>query len=343
MIDTVKIYSEIDINIYTKIYNNSIIKSSHDNKNKTLLYEIVNDHLEGSYSSNLSVRIGSGVKYGFANKGYFIEIEGSLHKILKGYNSHNGYYNLQVICNNLIQIVENYYNIKLPTLENWFLQRADIAICFDLSNQHNVCTYINNLSNCRYPRRGFKFYKDESIYVSGTTTTLKIYNKLIEFKTHDLKKFKDTDFNIFDYLNQIKGFIRFECEIKKKMLKKIYNENNISVLKLNYEDLKKVWCDEFMKLLKFVSNDLEIINNRNDVYDKLKEVYSPLKARNLYNFYLNVIFDGVQNTKNKLSKSVFYRNIGNLRKLNIDLSQKIDIDTVDNRLDFNPFEWKEVV
>lgn len=343
MIDTVKIYAEIDKNIYQKIYNNSIIKSSHNNKTNSLLYEIVNDHLEGSYSSNLSVRIGSGVKYGFVDKGYFIEIEGSLHKILRGYNSHNGFYDLAFICDNLINIVEDYYGIILPDTTNWFLQRCDIAICFDIKNQHNVCTYINNLSNCRYPRRGFKFYKDESIYVSGTTTTLKIYNKLIEFKSHDLKKFRDTSFDIFDYLSTIKGFIRFECEIKKKMLRKIYNCNNISVLKFNYDMLKDIWSEEFMKLLKFINNDLEIINNRDDVYNLLNKVYSPVKARNLYNFYLNVIFDGVQNTKNKVSKSVFYRNISCLRNLNIDLSQKIDIDTVDNRLNFNPFEWKEVV
>ena len=127
------------------------------------------------------------------------------------------------------------------------------------------------------------------------------------------------------------------------MLRKIYNCNNISVLKFNYDMLKDIWSEEFMKLLKFINNDLEIINNRDDVYNLLNKIYSSVKARNLYNFYLNVIFDGVQNTKNKVSKSVFYRNISCLRNLNIDLSQKIDIDTVDNRLNFNPFEWKEVV
>jgi len=343
MIDTVKIYTEINKEIYNNIYNNSIIKSSHNNKTKTLLYEIVNDHLEGSYSSNLSVRIGSGSKYNFFNEGYFIEIEGSFHKILRGYNSHNGFYDLKFICENLIQLVESYYNIILPDINNWFLQRIDIALCFDLKNQHSVCTYINNLSNCRYPRRNFKFFQNESIYISGTTTTLKIYNKLLEFKKHDIKKFKDTDFNLFNYLSTIKGFIRFECEIKKKELRKIFNYNNINVIKFNYEILKKIWNDEFMKLLRFINNDLEIINTRNKVYEILNKVYTPIKARNLYNFYLNVIFDGIQNTKNKVSKSVFYRNMALLKNLNIDLSQKIDIDTVDNRIDFNPFEWKEVV
>lgn len=46
MIDTIKIYSEIDKNTYDKIYNSSIVKMSVDNKSQNKLYEIVNDHLE---------------------------------------------------------------------------------------------------------------------------------------------------------------------------------------------------------------------------------------------------------------------------------------------------------
>lgn len=343
MIDTIKIYTEISKDIYNAIYNMSIIKSSHNNKTKEILYEIVNDHLEGSYSSNLSVRIGSGAKYSFSALGYFIEIEGSLHKMVKGYNSHNGYYDLQFVCENLIEIVENNYRVILPNIEKWYLQRVDIAICFDLKNQHSVCTYINNLSNCRYPRRNFKFYQNESIYVSGTSTTLKIYNKLMEFKKHDILKFKNTNFNIENYINKIKGFVRFECEIKKKSLKKVYNMKNIPITKFKYEDLKKIWSEEFMKLLNFINDDLKIINDRNEVYNILNKIYSSVKARNLYNFYMNIIFDGLQNTKNKVSKSVYYRNIKVLRNLNINLSQRIDIDMVDNRIEFNPFEYKEVV
>ncbi len=58
MIDTVKIYAEIPFEIYTKIYCKSIVKSSVDKKTGELMYEVINDHLEGSYSSKLSVRVG---------------------------------------------------------------------------------------------------------------------------------------------------------------------------------------------------------------------------------------------------------------------------------------------
>ena len=106
MIDTIKIYTEIDKITYTSIYNKSIIKTSYNKLDGEVYYEIVNDHLLGSYDSRLSVRIGCGSKYQFTNLGYYIEIEGSYHKIIKGYNSHNGFCDLEFISKSLINMVQ---------------------------------------------------------------------------------------------------------------------------------------------------------------------------------------------------------------------------------------------
>ena len=290
------------------------------------------------------MRVGCGVKYGFVNKGYFIEIEGSYHKIVKGYNSHNGYYDLQFISESLINMVELSYNIKLPDIDNWYLQRCDIAICFDLENQNNVKSYINSLSRCNYPRRNAKFFYDESIYLSGTTTTLKIYNKLLEFKKHDLKHFNNTDFNIFEYIEKIKGFIRFECEIKKKMLKNIYeNENNIKIINVKYDDLKKIWGDEFMKVLQFIKNDLDIVRGREEVYKRLNDIYKPSKANLLYNFYCSIQLNGLKDVKRNTSSTTYYRNIKELKLAKIDFSQSYKVEEIENIFYFNPFIAKEVV
>ena len=168
-----------------------------------------------------------------------------------------------------------------------------------MQNQNNVKSYINSLSRCNYPRRNAKFFYDESIYLSGTTTTLKIYNKLLEFKKHDLKKFVNSNFNTLDYMNKIQGFIRFECEIKKKMLKNIYNnEKSIKLINIKYEDLKKVWCDEFMKVLQFINSDLKIIRGREDVLKRLNSLYKPAKANLLYNFYCAIQLNGLKDIKN---------------------------------------------
>ena len=67
----------INKNTYDKISNNSIIKTSYKKSTKEIFYEIINDHLEGSYSSSLSVRVGKGEKYKFIGQ-YYIEIERKL-------------------------------------------------------------------------------------------------------------------------------------------------------------------------------------------------------------------------------------------------------------------------
>lgn len=341
MIDTIKIYTEINKNTYDKIKSLSIVKNSIDNSKDILLYEIVNDHLIGSYDSRLSVRVGCGSKYGFSNLCYYIEIEGSYHKIVKGYNSHNGYYDLAFVSKSLIEMVELSYNIVLPVFSCWYLQRCDIAICYNLENQDNVKSYINSLSRCQYPRRNAKFYYDESLYLSGTTSTLKIYNKMLEFKKHDLKKINTSDFDLKNYLNIIKGFIRFECEIKKKMLIKMYNRKHIKILDVNYEDLKKVWCDEFMKLLKFIKNDLEIVRGREEVKERLNKLYNSSKSSRLYNFYCAIQLNGLIDTKGSMSRSVYYRNIKELKEAKVDFSQSYKIEEIE-LFYFNPFEFKEV-
>ena len=251
---------------------------------------------------------------------------------------------MEFISQSLIDMVELSYNIKLPDISNWFLQRCDIAICFDLNNQKNVKSYINSLSRCNYPRRNAKFFYDESIYLSGTTTTLKIYNKLLEFKKHDLKKFMNSKFNLLEYISTIQGFIRFECEIKKKMLKKIYNnDKHIKIINVKYNDLKNVWSEEFMKVLQFIKNDLDIVRGREEVLKRLNDIYKPSKANLLYNFYCAIQLNGLKDTKNNMSKPTYYRNIKELKQAKIDFSQSYKVEKIENIFYFNPFIAKEVV
>ncbi len=345
MIDTIKIYTMINKNTYDKIYNKSIIKTSYSMETGEIFYNITNDHLRGSYDTSLSVRVAEGVKYKFIDM-YCLEIEGSYHKILKGYNSHNGFYNLYEICQGLINLVSNSYNVKLPNIKHWFLQRVDIAIVFDLENQENVKRYLENLHSCNFPRRNLKNYSDyggTGLYVPGTTTTLKIYNKYQEFRNHDLKRFKNTDtFHIENYLDIIQGYLRFEIEIKKKKLESIYNKKYIRVRNVMYEELKKVWSEEFMKLLKFYDSELTIIRDREKVKNRLYGLYGETKGRNLYDFFCSLIVDGVLVVRNNMSKPSYYRKTKLLKDVGIDFSQKLDIKE-DNFIDFNPFTFEEIV
>lgn len=343
MIDTIKIYTMINNEVYNKIIHSSIVNSKINKRTGELLYQINSSCLIGSFSSSVNIRVGDGQVYGFKDYKY-LSIEGSYHKLICGYNSHNGFYDFLNICKWFISAVEYDFNIKLPNFKHWFLNRIDISIVYDLGDNINVCNYINNLRFCRYPRRNIKHYQDESIYCSGTTTTLKIYNKMLEFKKHDMKKLFKYNFDINNYLNEIKGFVRFECEVKKKKLQDIYDKKYIRIKNVRYDFIKNVWRDEFMKMLNFFESDLKIVKNKVDIENRLLFLYGNIKGRNLYNFYCSLMLDGVDNVKSNTSKSTFCRKINDLKSAGIDCSQKFEINLKqDNIIDFNPFEWKEVI
>lgn len=337
MIDTVKVFSFISKPIYEKIKFASNIKTMFNNAQGTIYYEIINDSLKGSFDSSLSVRVDSAARY--MMKGFVIEIEGSYHKIVKGHNAYDGYYNLSSITLNLKKLVENAYDVNLPSLKHWFLQRVDITRVFDLKENINVQKYINNFRTLTYPRRNLKFYEDESVYVSGQTSTLKIYNKLREFLKNDRKKVqKFSNFNIQAFCKKIDGYVRFECEIKKKKLKSIYRNNFIRVRNIIYEDLKKVWCDEFMKILKFDVSEVKKVKNKESVLKRLNSIYDNRKANDLYNFYLAIKVDGEKSIKSNMTKTTFYRKRKELKNAGVDFTGCFKIYEEDiTFIDFNPF------
>lgn len=67
MIDTLKIVTQINEQIYKIISSKSNIKCMYNKSTGEIFYEIINDSLECTYDSRLSVRVSSGSKYGFFN------------------------------------------------------------------------------------------------------------------------------------------------------------------------------------------------------------------------------------------------------------------------------------
>ena len=91
-----------------------------------------------------------------------------------------------------------------------------------------------------------------------------------------------------------------------------------------------------------IKKDLKVVRDREEVYERLKLVYKPIKARNLYNFFVAVQFDGLDTLKNRLSETSYYRNLKELKECKIDISQRYEIRDYENIISFNPFEWEEV-
>ena len=270
--------------------------------------------------------------------------------MIRGYNSHNGFYDINEVVQGLINLFSNGFNLELPDIKKWYIQRIDISYVYDLLNQENVKNYINNNRYLVYPRRKTQYFLNECVYFAGSRTTLKIYNKLVEFLKHDSRKlFKYSDFNLDNYKEEIKGFIRFECEIRKKKINELLGNNGIENIKLEVlEDF--VRC-EFMKLFKINDKNLCIVRNQIDVKNLLYSRHSECKARRLFGFYLTCINDGINNVKEQFSSSSFYRNISELKEAGIDFTQQafvVEEKQVEEKfIDFIPFmsdcKYMEVV
>ena len=110
----------------------------------------------------------------------------------------------------------------------------------------------------------------------------------------------------------------------------MYNNkfNHIKLLDLNYDILKKVWSDEFMKLLQFIKNDLDIVYGREKVFKRLQEIYKPNKANLLYNFYCAIQLNGLADVKKNYSSSTYYRNIKELKKSKVYFGQSYKIQEI---------------
>ncbi len=336
MIDTIKIYASVSDEAFKKIEASTDTTAKFNLGKEEIYYKISKGTVKGSYDSNLNCRPRESM-YGRKN---VIELEGSYHKLVRGYNSHNGFYDIKEVVNGIIALCENFYKVSLPTIDNWYVQRIDLSYVYDLETQENVIAYINNNRYLEFPRRRTQYFLNECVYFAGSRTTLKIYNKLLEFDKHDRKKLlKFNEFNVEKYRNEIKGFVRFECEIRCKKIKELLGVNWIKYIDLDV--LENFVIGEFMKLFKINDKNICLVRNQNDVKNLLYERYKECKARRLFGFYLTCINDGIENVHSQFSSSSYHRNIKELKECGIDFTQQAFVveekATVEKFIDFVPF------
>lgn len=137
----------------------------------------------------------------------------------------------------------------LPGPENWKIQRLDCAECFEFYNHQNIIDFISLLRNLTYPRRKKPTFWHDSLYISGSTTTVKLYNKHPEFKKHDYPRlsavFRDK-LQAQRVLDLTYGKLRFEVEFKRKKLIALGIYRVSDLCKIDWsQEMKK----EFFKLI----------------------------------------------------------------------------------------------
>lgn len=252
--------------------------------------------------------------------------------IKNGYCSNTKYSNYLLI----------YYDMmnNIPTMHYSAYVNGNNALIRPVSQD------LSNSAMCYVVLLGYNedkvlYYVD---YTGNTGASIAYYeNYKNEYTLSEFQKFID----VIDFVDKIQGFVRFECEIKKKKLSTIYFKKYVRLTLVRYEDLESVWRDEFMKILKFDDKNSKRVRTKEEVRNRLNEKYKNAKALRLYQFFITILNDGYNTVKNEVSSSTFYRNIDDLKSAGIDFSQSNfdDIATVDfdNMVDFDPFTWKEVV
>lgn len=65
MIDTVRIFTQIDEKTFLKIKSSSVTSCRFRENTREIFYEISSDNLKGSYDSSLFIRADIGEKYRF--------------------------------------------------------------------------------------------------------------------------------------------------------------------------------------------------------------------------------------------------------------------------------------
>lgn len=160
MIDTVRLSCVVTEDIKSLIESSGQVKNKYDLSSGEIYYYIVQNTIEGSYSSNINLSFN---EVGFNL--FKLNIECSLHKVLHGQNAYNGFTNLYAITNVIKLLVENAYKIVLPATNEFFLERIDVARVFDLEEQQNIYDYLYIVSFLTYPRRKVMYIEKESVYV----------------------------------------------------------------------------------------------------------------------------------------------------------------------------------
>ena len=119
---------------------------------------------------------------------------------------------------------------------------------------------------------------------------------------------------------------------------------NINCSYFSYELLEKVWIDEFMKVLKINYSDLKKVSSKASVKNRIYKNYNSSYASALYNFYLSLVVDGCKSVKKSTPESTYYRKIKELKDLGVDFtSNKISIVHTNKSNFIDIFQMKEVV
>lgn len=351
MIDTIVINSPtLDENTALKIENVSIQRSGIDFEVGEMLYRFTTKELKGSWDNSIRLsvkreKLVSELDMRTLKKiaikrecKPFVQVECSLHKFFIGHNIFGGSDNIKQQVLLLIAFLEHELAITLPNYLDWLVTRIDYARVYNLGS--HIKDFFEGFSKVYYPRRRVHKYDNTGLYFPGTTTTLKLYDKGVEFKKHDKKVLQKIlspyEVTWLELLAQ--GILRIELEFHLRKLKNINNDKIPTVKELDIEILKDQYKEELKRVFKLGEDNMKIYNNSKEVSKKLHLDYG--SEGNIYfgTWYKLSVF-GYDYVKKDMAESTFYRHIKKLKQSSVSWNHT-DISINENKVVhfvFNPF------
>lgn len=329
MIDTIVLNSpDLEEDIALKIEEISVQRMGVDFQINELLYRFTTKELKGTYDSSIRINIKREklisefdlrTRKNIATKRQcnpYMQVECSLHKIKIGHNIFGGSDDIKGQVLYLISLLENELQVDLPNYNDWFISRIDYAKVYNLGN--SLSDFFKGFSNVYYPRRSAIKYSDSGLYFPGTYTTLKLYDKGLEFKKHDKKKLRKilTPYQIMWLELLSHGILRIEVEVKTRKLKDLYNEKLPKVNEIKIEDLINQYNVEIGRIFKIGEDKMKIYNTTKDVENVLYSHYGS-EGNILFGTWFRLTITGYDTVKKSMAKTTFYRHINKLKKAGI--------------------------
>lgn len=301
------------------------------------LYSFTSGELEGSFDYRIKVKVDNTdyIKEDTRTPErvetyWHVVVECSLHKLLMNHNCYGGPKDIKPAVKYFINFLQDYMKIILPESGLWEVKRIDVSKIFRFKNKQICKKIVENLKNCYYTRRKPIIY-ETSVMFSGSTTTNKLYWKGPEFRKHDYKRLskyinREVDLNWnkenhdlimhklailkmeYDKVLEVADrILRFECEIKARKLKDIFNKEIVLVNDLDDTILHEVSNEELFKLMKERCDYMDIVRRSDLVLERLHNIYGFTLGNNLYSTWARLVQFGEQQTKDTMGKSCFYK------------------------------------
>lgn len=298
------------------------------------VWEVTRTNLLGSFDARIMVKpmfedcvkSKSGKPEWHPSQPYLI-VECSVAKAFHGQNIYGAENNLQRACERLRILLQQLLGVPLPSTDRWTVQRVDWAENFQLPYQA-VQEFFEGIYQIAFPRRKMTKYSNESIFVPGTTTTVKLYHKGPEFEKNDRKRLfviLQHQFRQQQPRNAPPHWATSKASRKIAALQRLANnrlraEVEIHAEKLDYdfghkpkvsevstEYLQAIFDKEMGRLLREGKEVTDKVKTSLAVRDRLEAFYSATLAGLLYAFWLGLTTHGEDYMKLRSTRPTFYR------------------------------------